>query len=85
MWSSTFHTLAVIALTDALDTMLGFAIGIRVEFGSRRILNGAGISAFAKRSERRRGAVVCLMGLLKKERLLGCYFLFYARAFAGLL
>ena len=62
VWSSSFHTLAVIASTAALDTMLEFAIGIRVEFGSRGILYGAGISVFAKRGERRRGAVVCLMG-----------------------
>merc|ERR1712127_1019960 len=62
VWSSSFHTLAVIASTAALDTMLVFAIGIRVEFGSRGILYGLGIFVFTKRGERRRGAVVCLMG-----------------------
>ncbi len=58
VWSSSFHTLAVIALTAALDMMLEFAIGICVEFGSCRILNDAGISVFAKRGEYRRDAVV---------------------------
>ena len=75
VWLSSFHTLAVIASTAALDTMLAFAIGIRVEFGSRGILYGVGISVFAKRGERRRVAVVCLLGSEGKGTAPGVLFL----------
>ena len=55
--------------------MLEFAIVIRVEFTSRCILNGSGISIFANRGKRHRGAVVCLMVSLKKGTAPGVLFL----------
>ncbi len=66
MWSSSFHTLAVIASTAVLDTMLAFTIGIHVKFCWRDILYGVRISIFSKCGKHRRGAMVCFMVSLQR-------------------